>query len=217
MKGLLIKDFHLMKIQKRFFIVIIGLSVLLTASMNEVSFIIGYLTLVMPMFATGTLGYDEFDNGNAFLFTLPISRREYVLEKYCFAILLGVIALSVGILLTLGFGAVKDMNTAWEAIQAAPISFAAMLLLSSIMLPLQIKFGAEKSRIAMIVLVGSILVLGWGILNLFSFCGIDPITAILRWVTKYPYLTLIVVMAAVLLALLLSVTLSLRMMKKKEF
>ena len=31
-----------------------------------------------------SISYDEFDNGNAFLFSLPITRKDYVLEKYIF-------------------------------------------------------------------------------------------------------------------------------------
>ena len=35
----------------------------------------------------GTLSYDEFDRGYSFLFTLPVSKRGYVKEKYVLGLL----------------------------------------------------------------------------------------------------------------------------------
>lgn len=49
--------------------------------------------MICSMFSLSTISYDEFDNGNAFLFSLPITRKGYVIEKYIFGIMLGVISL----------------------------------------------------------------------------------------------------------------------------
>lgn len=94
MTGLLIKDFRLLKVQKNFFtlIVFILLGMILFSENNF--FAISFATFIFSLFSTSTVSYDEFDNGNPFLFSLPVTRKGYVLEKYCFGLifLLGVLA-----------------------------------------------------------------------------------------------------------------------------
>ena len=74
MKGLLIKDFKLMKMQRNFFFVIVMISVGQALFSDSLSVPIGFATFVFPLFTLSTISYDEFDNGNAFLFSLPITR-----------------------------------------------------------------------------------------------------------------------------------------------
>lgn len=82
MKGLLLKDIGLLKNMK----VMIAIYFILGAifSFTNTQFILGtcYVATFSGMLGIGTLSYDEYDNGNAYLLTLPITRKEYVLEKY---------------------------------------------------------------------------------------------------------------------------------------
>ena len=72
MKGLFVKDIELMKQQKQFFVLVVVMGVILNlAGSGSVSFAIGYFTIVTAIFAITTISYDEFDNGLAFLMTLP--------------------------------------------------------------------------------------------------------------------------------------------------
>ncbi len=80
MKGLLIKDFQLLKAQKSFFMVLIAVAVGMCLFSYDTSFITGFLTFAVSLFTISTVSYDEFDNGNAFLFSLPISRTGYVMD-----------------------------------------------------------------------------------------------------------------------------------------
>ena len=84
MKGLLIKDLKLIKKQNR----ILAITALLCAwffiTDRDASAISAYIAAMISIIAVGTVNYDEFDNGMGFLFTFPISRRSYVLEKYVF-------------------------------------------------------------------------------------------------------------------------------------
>lgn len=81
MKGLLVKDFSLMKMQKNFFITILGIAAFMTVFLKNISFPMGFLPMVISLFTLSTISYDEFDNGNAFLFTFPITRKTYVTEN----------------------------------------------------------------------------------------------------------------------------------------
>ncbi len=217
MKGLLIKDFCLMKMQKRFFLVLIAIAVMMAFMDNDISFVTGYLVIVMPMFALSTISYDEFDNGNAFLFTLPITRTGYVLEKYCFSALLGVFSLIIGVALALGIGAFRNSVSLAETLAAALPVFAAVLVVLSVMLPLQLKFGAEKGRIAMIAIFGGTFAVGFGIFKLVPSVG----TRIIELIAYMSEMNMVLFIADVVLALAIvlaiSVAVSIRIMNKKEF
>ena len=88
MKGLLIKDFSLLKNQKNFFILVFVMAGFLTiangAESSPATFVLPYVGFVSSFFVLSTISYDEYDNGNAFLFTLPFERKVYVVEKYVF-------------------------------------------------------------------------------------------------------------------------------------
>lgn len=109
MSGLLIKDFNLMKSQYRFFVFVVGIAILMGFSTTE-AFLYSYISVVIPLFTLNTISYDEFDNGNAFLFTLPISRKAYVYEKYCFGLLLGVASSLLSALLLAAFSLIKKLR-----------------------------------------------------------------------------------------------------------
>ena len=90
-KGLMVKDFQLMKSQmKLFFIVLIFWGVIMAGSLN-MTFFVGYSALLCSFMLISTFSYDAFENGNAYLFTLPVSRRDYIFEKFVFGFLLATV------------------------------------------------------------------------------------------------------------------------------
>ena len=101
MKGLLIKDFKLLKGQKNFFMAITAISIIMIIVSPGTSFPIGLLGFVGALFSLSSISYDEFDNGNAFLFSLPITRKDYVLEKYIFGLISGIMFLLLGTVISL--------------------------------------------------------------------------------------------------------------------
>ncbi len=217
MNGLLIKDMQLLKMQKKFFVVIVAIAVFTTVITKDISFLMGYLSFIFPMLAITTISYDEFDNGNAFLFTLPISRGLYVVEKYVLGIFLGLFALCLSVLVSLIFGAVNGMSAVLEGLPAVPAVFAGALMLLSVMLPLQFKFGAERSRIVFIAASGVMLVLGFVGKKLLDAKNID-LSAITNMLSKLNIGILIAAIAVTVLGIFfLSVALSIGIMKKKEF
>lgn len=66
MKGLLIKDFKLLKGQKNFFMTITAISIIMIIVSPGTSFPIGFLGFVGALFSLSSISYDEFDNGNCF-------------------------------------------------------------------------------------------------------------------------------------------------------
>ena len=81
MKGLLLKDLSILKTQGRSFVIIIAIAMFMLIAGNNTTFAVIYANILFVTFGITTLSYDTHDNGYAFLYTLPISRKLYVAEK----------------------------------------------------------------------------------------------------------------------------------------
>ena len=165
MKGLLLMDFKFLKRQRKF-LLIVGLLVLVFLFNKDMSsFGVSYATMLFGIFAINSIYYDEANNGNAFLFTLPFSRKEYVFSKYLFGMIMGGGAWLLSSLIGIGYLSMANtgINIAeWFAINA--VSLILLLVMLSFMFPIQFKFGMEKSRLVMIIL----FVLVFMLINFFA-------------------------------------------------
>lgn len=217
MKGLLIKDFSLMKGQTRFFIIIVVIAIAIGAFYNNLSFMIGYLPFVISLFTLPTISYDEFDNGNAFLFTLPINRKIYIYEKYCLVFLLGGSSLVLATLLAIIFGIARNIASIPEILITAITILPIMLIIQSVMIPIQLKFGAEKGRIVIIGVSGFLFILGIVIIKATKHLGLD----IRTYIDNLPMLSMtwfiVSSIAFAILMLFISMKISIAIMNKKEF
>lgn len=160
MKGLFVKDFKLIMMQKHFFLIMIAIAVSMIVFTGYVTFPIGFLTFVISLFALSTISYDEFDNGNAFLFTLPITRTGYALEKYCLGLLLGCITWIFSTLLSIIVTVTKGSMPITDLIMSSLMILPIMLIVQAVMFPFQIKYGGEKGRIVIIITIGLVVFLG---------------------------------------------------------
>lgn len=217
MKGLLVKDLKLMKVQKSFFILIVVVAIGMMVGYGEAVLLPGFLSFVMSMFVLSTISYDEFDNGNAFLFTLPVSREGYVAEKYVFSLLLGggswFFATVVAVIFSVGKGSADIADIAVSSAMIIPV----MLIMQAVMIPFQLKFGGEKSRIAMISAFGLLCIIGILIKKAVEMLGFD----ILKILDNLPMMgmgmLLAVAIGIAVVILLVSVRISISVMKRKEF
>lgn len=210
MKGLLIKDFKLMKMQKNFFLMMIAIVIAISFFQNEISFPLGFLPFVISLFSLSTISYDEFDNGNAFLFSLPISRKDYVKEKYLLSFLLGFGALILGLLIICVAGFLKGDTIPADIIWAALIILSSLIIIQAIMLPFQLKYGPEKARIALMGTFGLIFV------KLTQAAGVGTvILAKLSALHVGIFAAAITLIAAIFL--FLSMQAAIKIVEKKEF
>ena len=213
MKGLLIKDFKLMQMQKRFFLLILLVGVVITFSSYDVAFTTGFMAFVSSLFSISSIRYDEFDNGNAFLFSLPISRRTYAVEKYIFGAILGCCAWMLAVILTTLVGFFKGIYPDTEMWLSAAFILAIMFMILALMLPFQLKFGGERGRIALIVCLVLVSVLG----TLAELIGIDLATILDTMPTVHAGILAAILLIVSLLLLGLSCLISIGIMQKKEF
>ena len=217
MKGLLVKDFKLMKGQKNFYFIMIAVAVIMALFFDNPSFMIGFLSFVMSLFTLSTISYDEFDNGNAFLFTLPVSRTNYAVEKYCLALLLGGGAWVLSTILATVSAVIKETAAASDIAMTAVTIIPVLVVVQAVMIPFQLKFGGDKARIALIVAFGLLFVVGIMIVKAAEMFGINIAGIIdnLPLVRMGVIVTVLIATAAILL--LVSMKISIAIMKKKEF
>lgn len=142
MKGLLIKDFLLMKNYKKIamFMLIIGIFV----GMNDVSFASGYILVFVSILSMSTITYDEANHGLNTLFTLPITRSDYVKEKYLFSLIIT----GIGFVFVTILGCFRK-----SGFMETLVILSTALLLLALSLPFQLKEGNEKGRIVLFVVV----------------------------------------------------------------
>lgn len=159
MKGLLIKDFMLMKNMKHSLLIIAIVAIGMSYYMNDLSFIIVYLAILGTTFTSSTLSYDEFDKGYAYLFTLPVTKKDYVMEKYGFGLVMSMGGWLFGTVLVTVSGFIRHTSTIADSIMLGLMLIPVPLLLLAVLLPFHIKFGGEKGRIIMIAITGAFFVI----------------------------------------------------------
>lgn len=217
MKGLLIKDLRLMKMQKNFFILMIVIGIGLVLAGNEISFTLGFLSFVISLFSISTISYDEFDNGYPFLFTLPISRSLYVKEKYVLSLILGLGSLILATVICAIITLFKNNIPLFDLLMMALMILPYIILVQAIMIPFQLKFGAERGRIAIIGVLGAIILLGILIFQSLKILKINFAVIVEQIsVLDVRVLGFILVILAMMI-LFISLIISIKIMKQKEF
>ena len=217
MKGLLIKDFKLMKMQKNFFIMIVVISFVVSLLTEDATFMLGFITFITSLFTISTISYDEFDNGNAFLFTLPIDRKKYAAEKYVFGMLLGVCSLFLAIILAVILNLIEKSDTTSDILISAVMLLPFVFLLVSIMIPFQLKFGSEKGRIAISAALGIVFLISFILGELAAILGINIAEVINRISLLGAGGLFIVIFVISMIVVLFSMKISISIMNKKEF
>lgn len=220
MKGLWIKDLKLMAAQKYFFLLILLIAIGMSISAEDVSmmtFSLGFVPFVVSLFGLSTISYDEFDNGNAFLFTLPITRKEYVFEKYALSFVLAFVSLVVMFLFTIFMAAQKGMLLDFDGWMIHFGLYAFILLLQAIMIPFHLKFGQERGRIAIIVLIGALLLIATFIQKGLEFIGIDWMQVLQSLPILGQGTMLILLYGVSFVLLIISLKVSIHIVSKKEF
>lgn len=153
MKGLLIKDFRLLKGQVYFLLIVTGCVIVFMINGSE-AFGVAYVCSMVALLSLTTVSYDEYENGSAFLFTLPITKKDYVKEKYLFAGILLLIGLIVSMIMWYITAVIKTGNIAWDDWMSCCIGgVTAGLMMVAVALPSQLKFGPERGRIALGILM----------------------------------------------------------------
>ena len=160
MKGMIAKDLRILAEGKSLAILgkICGIVCLFT--MKDPGFLIGYVTLIATSMGCMSCAYDEMNNGMAYLMTMPCSRTKYVLEKYIFAVVIGLI----GWVLSMAVASIYAVNSKeivlTEMYSGSLVFILLIFIIPGLMIPVVLQFGHARSRIIIYVLIGIMFAAG---------------------------------------------------------
>ena len=154
MRGLLLKDWYMMKKYCRSYLAIAVVFIAVSFVGNDSMFFVFYPCLLCGMIPVNLLGYDERSRWMQYSGTLPYTRTQIVSGKY----LIGLLA-QLAMLVATGIAQAVKMIMAGDFVSN---DFAVLMLLmlivstltSSISLPFMFKLGVEKGRTAYYVMIG---------------------------------------------------------------
>ena len=222
MKGLLIKDIRLMKSQGAVLLAILILAALflgVVSSDVEPFFVVAYVTIFLSIFVASTISYDEYDNGYLFLMTLPVTRKNYVNEKYIFGILISIFAWCVGMAAGTALMIAQGAKTgAGEWIGGNLMYICIAWVFMSIMMPLRLRFDSEKARYANIIMFALIAAVAYGVSKISQYVPENILRNVSAFFNTLGNKGILALCAGIAVAaLLISYICSRHIMAKKDF
>lgn len=222
MKGLLTKDMEIMRGNVKTFLLVYGIAIVAFASSSAgPSFLVGYISILAAVMAMNTITNDEMNHGMAFIMVLPVSRKEYVKEKYIFGTCFIAILWLIAVLIALGVN-VSGFRTVSgeELIYSAAAGLCVALLAEIIFFPVQLKYGSETGRIALFVMVFGAMgltYLGKNVCETMNF-DLTPVKKLGERILALGMPVCGGILAVLMLIMLLiSCTISVKIMEKKEY
>jgi len=222
MSGLLEKDVLILVKQKKLFIIYLASALMLSFAMDS-SFVVTYFTMIGSLLVLSTISYDSFDNGLPFLMSLPVNARTYAREKFAFSLIGLVFSWAAGV--AAQFISMFLQQKSFDALDVLGMDLAfipVFLVIVSIMLPINLKYGADKGRIIMIILIAIGMAIG--------LLGKKVLTSLLQDGSKIELEYLIAKLAAIpqnvivlvgfgvsILIFVIAMMISIGIMDKKEF
>lgn len=211
MKGLFLKDLKLMLQQKKTCLTVLAIGIGMAFLVNNLYFGIGYMVFCTTVQAINMINYSEQDNGMVFLMTLPITRKLFVQEKYCFA---GMVSFAVAVIAVVLFGIIAPALELFT-VPAAEVCANSMIILFlawcmiAVNYPLLFYFGMERGRFIMSIC--------WIVIMVLISVGVkmDDMTIYLEGIT--PQQLLLATLLISLIFLFLSYLCSICIIRRKEY
>ena len=186
MKGLLLKDWYMMKKYCRYYLFVsIGFIILSMVSSGNMFFVF-YPCLLAGMIPVNLLGYDERSRWTEYVGTLPYTKMQIVSAKYLIGLFTQIALLTV-ICITQGVKMSIESNFILKEFLVLMMLLLIMAsVASSLTLPFVFKYGVEKGRAAYYVMIGVVCagsfiattIFNKGLQNEIQLNGILPIACI---------------------------------------
>ena len=210
MMGLVKKDFYLAAGLARSYLIVAAIFLVLSlAGIYEFSFLSSFMSLLCIMLPVNVFSYDEQAKWDKYAAALPGGRRAVVQARYVFTLIVSAGAVVLG-------GAVGAAaclldptagETLWEMVLSTAAGGSVGILLNAVMLPLMFKFGVQKGRLYLALVLAILFGAFLGGVAALASAVQEPSVLILP---------LAAIPAAGLLALVPSYLLSLRVFRKKD-
>jgi len=212
MKGLIVKDFTYIKNYWKTYLLAIILGIIPTALINyDPNFMLIISMLIIFIISINTFSFDKENNWNKYALTMPVSRRDIVRAKYMLNIIGLLLGSILGFLLTLIGNFFYNIDLDFNSfINILIISMAFFFILSSIDLPTLFKWGTNKGKIVLMIVLFTLIAIIFQIIEkaynyILNISSIDTIK-----------LNLLIILIRILIYFI-SYKISLYIMSKKEY
>ena len=152
MKGLLLKDFCILKKQMKLMVVFVIFYAIWAVSAKMPTMMGTMVILLSIMMPISSMSYDEAGQWYRYAFSLPIPRRTLVLSKYVLGFLVslgGLVVSAIGNIIILALTNGENALESWLTI----IGFLELgVIFLSIIIPILFKYGVEKGRLFIVVI-----------------------------------------------------------------
>ena len=152
MKGLLLKDFCILKKQMKLMVVFVIFYAIWAVAAKMPTMMGTMVILLSIMMPISSMSYDEAGQWYRYAFSLPIPRRTLVLSKYVLGFLVslgGLVVSAVGNIIILALTNGENALESWLTI----IGFLELgVIFLSIIIPILFKYGVEKGRLFIVVI-----------------------------------------------------------------
>lgn len=213
MKGLILKDVYLIKTQSKFLLVfgLIYGGLCLSGTM-EPSFVSGLALMLTVSLSISTFSYDDLAHWEKYAAATPAGRRGVVQEKYLFTLIMVLAITAVTAIFNVVYSAVRrDFAQLPANLVATALCVVMGLLIATVLLPLLFKFGAEKSRMMIILGTAAVAVI------IFALFGLEQAGLLPKSVPGWVVASLpVIALGIVAVAFLFSYSISLKIYAKKE-
>lgn len=152
MKGLLLKDFCILKKQMKLMVVFVIFYAIWAVAAKMPTMMGTMVILLSIMMPISSMSYDEAGQWYRYAFSLPIPRRTLVLSKYVLGFLVslgGLVVSAIGNIIILALTNGENALESWLTI----IGFLELgVIFLSIIIPILFKYGVEKGRLFIVVI-----------------------------------------------------------------
>lgn len=210
MLGFIKKDLLMVKANLKMLVIMIFVFIFITMNVkSSFSFLPTFISVMIMM---STFSYDEYNKTDAYISSLPNGKKNVVKAKYVATLLIIGVSFLLSFITSFlvgGFQASLNMENMVTGIVGSSIGG---ILLISILYPCIFKFGIEKSRIAIFVIVFGIS----GVVSLVMSQGFTiPIPQ--NIITLFESYGMFMITIATIILLFASYKISQHLYLKKEF
>lgn len=218
MKGLLKKDLAILFCNKAMLVaaIVVFMGVAFMGKGGG-SFIVAYMAVFVPMVTNSTISYDDMDNGMAYLMTLPVTRRQYVYSKYLFSAGAGIICWIFSCIMgTLSNVIHGNQGEPGEWLFLCLMSLGILIFSAGFIIPVQLKFGAEKAKIAVLIIMVGVIGVVWLTSNIKEMI-LPGEMGVISFINNSPFVFSGIIILLALAAFFISLLISVRIFEKKEW
>ena len=210
MIGFIKKDLAMIKSNfKLLAVLIVVYTIMGLMNKMDISFILPFMCVMIMI---SSFSYDNYNKWDAYSISLPNGRKNSVKSKYITTILMTLVVSIITIILSFIISYVNTKTINYEQILVTMFgTIFATLLVLTIMYPIIYKFGVEKARIGIFLLVFGIVVIGSLLLNYLDLSNIFKSLAFLE-----DYLIIILIIVTIIMVYG-SYKISEKIFSKKEF